>query len=40
MANKKFTPEEIAILKANPYVMEVTEDDRSRAEAITDTASV
>ena len=26
MANKKFTPEEIAILKANPYVMEVTED--------------
>ena len=26
MANKKFTPEEIAILKANPYVREVTED--------------
>ena len=26
MANKKFTPEEMAILKANPYVLEVTED--------------
>ena len=26
MGHKKFTPEEIAILKANPYVMEVTED--------------
>ena len=26
MANKKFTSEEIAILRANPYVLEVTED--------------
>ena len=26
MANKKITPEEMAILKANPYVLEVTED--------------
>ena len=26
MANKKFSPEEMAILKANPYVLEVTED--------------
>ncbi len=24
MANKKFTPEEIAILKANPYVMRIS----------------
>ncbi|MHC1785799.1 MAG: HTH domain-containing protein [Christensenellales bacterium] len=26
MANRKFTPQEIALLKASPYVMEVTED--------------
>lgn len=26
MANKKFTSEEISILRANPYVLEVTED--------------
>lgn len=26
MATRKFTPEDIAVLKANPYVMEVTEN--------------